>query len=31
MHETNDYSISDLAEVISVSGPTVERSLKRVK
>ncbi|HXW72472.1 MAG TPA: helix-turn-helix domain-containing protein [Methylocella sp.] len=31
MHETGDYSISDLAEVFSVSRPTVYRSLRRAK
>src|ERR1700730_6610311 len=30
MHETGDYSISDLAEVFSVSRPTVYRALARV-
>jgi DNA invertase Pin-like site-specific DNA recombinase len=29
MHETGDYSISDLAEVFSVSRPTVYRTLRR--
>lgn len=29
MHDTGDYSISDLAEVFSVSRPTVYRTLKR--
>lgn len=29
MHGTGDYSISDLAEVFSVSRPTVYRTLKR--
>ena len=29
MHETGDYSISDLAEVFSVSRPTVYRTLGR--
>ncbi|MCK7615952.1 recombinase family protein [Roseibium sediminicola] len=29
MHATGDYSISDLAEVFSVSRPTVYRTLKR--
>ena len=29
MHETRDYSISDLAHVISVSRPTVYRTLNR--
>ncbi|WP_207766610.1 helix-turn-helix domain-containing protein [Yoonia maritima] len=28
MHGTGDYSISDLAEVFSVSRPTVYRTLK---
>jgi DNA invertase Pin-like site-specific DNA recombinase len=31
MHKTGDYSISDLAEVFSVSRPTVYRTLKRAK
>jgi len=30
MHATGDYSISDLAEVFSVSRPTVYRTLKRL-
>ena len=30
MHETGDYSISDLAEIFLVSRPTVYRSLKRM-
>ncbi len=29
MHETGDYSISDLAEVFSVSRPTVYRTIRR--
>jgi predicted DNA-binding protein YlxM (UPF0122 family) len=29
MHDTGDYSISDLAEVFSVSRPTVSRTLGR--
>jgi len=29
MHDTGDYSISDLAEVFAVSRPTVYRTLKR--
>jgi len=29
MHETGDYSISDLAEVFSVSRPTVYRTIGR--
>lgn len=29
MHETGDYSITDLAELFSVSRPTVYRTLKR--
>jgi DNA invertase Pin-like site-specific DNA recombinase len=29
MHDTGDYSISDLAELFSVSRPTVYRTLKR--
>jgi len=29
MHSTGDYSISDLAEVFSVSRPTIYRTLKR--
>jgi hypothetical protein len=29
MHDTGDYSISDLAEVFSVSRPTVYRTLGR--
>lgn len=29
MHESGDYSIGDLAEVFSVSRPTVYRTLKR--
>lgn len=29
MHNTGDYSISDLAEVFSVSRPTVYRTLNR--
>ena len=29
MHATGDYSISDLAEVFSVSRPTVYRTLNR--
>ncbi len=29
MYDTNDYSISDLAELFSVSRPTVYRTLKR--
>ncbi|MEP2780969.1 MAG: helix-turn-helix domain-containing protein [Pseudoruegeria sp.] len=29
MHATGEYSISDLAEVFSVSRPTVYRTLKR--
>ena len=31
MHDTSDYSISDLAEVFSVSRPTVYRTLSRAK
>jgi DNA invertase Pin-like site-specific DNA recombinase len=31
MHDTGDYSISDLAEVFSVSRPTVYRTLNRQK
>ncbi len=31
MHDTGEYSISDLAEVFSVSRPTVYRMLKRRK
>ena len=31
MHDTGDYSISDLAEVFSVSRPTVYRTLNRAK
>lgn len=31
MHDTGDYSISDLAEVFSVSRPTIYRTLNRVK
>ena len=31
MHATGEYSISDLAEVFSVSRPTVYRTLKRTK
>lgn len=31
MHGTGDYSISDLAEVFSVSRPTVYRTLKRAQ
>jgi DNA invertase Pin-like site-specific DNA recombinase len=31
MHDTGDYSISDLAEVFSVSRPTIYRSLSRAK
>ena len=31
MHTTGEYSISDLAEVFSVSRPTVYRTLKRTK
>jgi len=31
MHDTGEYSISDLAEVFSVSRPTVYRTLKRRK
>lgn len=30
MHDTGDYSISDLAEVFSVSRPTIYRTLARV-
>ncbi|WP_425484264.1 helix-turn-helix domain-containing protein [Candidatus Methylobacter favarea] len=29
MHNTNEYSISDLAELFSVSRPTVYRTLAR--
>jgi len=29
MHATGDYSITDLAEVFSVCGPTVYRTLQR--
>ena len=29
MHETGEYSISDLAELFSVSRPTVYRTLAR--
>ena len=29
MHATGDYSISDLAELFSVSSPTVYRTLNR--
>jgi predicted DNA-binding protein YlxM (UPF0122 family) len=29
MHDTGDYSISDLAELFSVSRPTVYRTLGR--
>jgi predicted DNA-binding protein YlxM (UPF0122 family) len=29
MHDTGNYAISDLAEVFSVSRPTVYRTLKR--
>ncbi|MEP3300028.1 MAG: helix-turn-helix domain-containing protein [Pseudoruegeria sp.] len=29
MHATGEYSISDLAEVFSVSRPTIYRTLKR--
>ncbi len=29
MHDTGDYSISDLAEVFSISRPTVYRTLSR--
>jgi predicted DNA-binding protein YlxM (UPF0122 family) len=29
MHDTGDYSISDLAEVFSISRPTVYRTLAR--
>ena len=29
MHATGEYSISDLAELFSISGPTVYRILKR--
>jgi DNA-directed RNA polymerase specialized sigma24 family protein len=31
MHDTGDYSISDLAEVFSISRPTVYRTLNRAK
>ena len=31
MHDTGEYSISDLAEVFSVSRPTVYRTLSRRK
>ena len=31
MYDTGDYSISDLAEVFSVSRPTVYRTLNRQK
>lgn len=31
MHDTGDYSISDLAHVFSVSRPTVYRTLGRAK
>ena len=30
MHDTGDYSISDLAELFDVSRPTVYRVLQRV-
>jgi DNA invertase Pin-like site-specific DNA recombinase len=30
MHDTGDYSISDLAELFSVSRPTVYRTLSRI-
>src|SRR5690554_2398314 len=30
MHDTGDYSISDLAELFSISRPTVYRTLKRL-
>lgn len=30
MHETGEYSVSDLAELFSVSRPTVYRTLQRV-
>ncbi len=30
MYDLGDYSISDLAEIFSVSRPTVYRTLKRV-
>ena len=29
MHDTGDYSISDLAELFSISRPTVYRTLAR--
>jgi predicted DNA-binding protein YlxM (UPF0122 family) len=29
MHDTGDYSINDLAEVFSISRPTVYRTLNR--
>ena len=29
MHDTGDYSITDLAELFSISRPTVYRTLKR--
>ena len=29
MHDTGDYSISDLAELFAVSRPTVYRTLRR--
>jgi DNA invertase Pin-like site-specific DNA recombinase len=31
MHDTGEYSISDLAEIFSVSRPTVHRTLSREK
>ena len=31
MHATGEYSISDLAELISVSRPTVYRTLNRFR
>ncbi|HBN22913.1 MAG TPA: DNA resolvase [Holosporales bacterium] len=31
MHETGEYSISDLAEVFAVSRPTIYRTLKRIQ
>jgi predicted DNA-binding protein YlxM (UPF0122 family) len=31
MHDTGDYSVSDLAHVFSVSRPTVYRTLGRAK
>ena len=31
MHDTGDYSITDLAELFAVSRPTVYRTLKRTQ